>query len=239
MGESASPLFYLPLGGLKGHFIIEPLRVLAVGAGVTLMGAIMVKAFPLLVEYDGAEGGFSTMIESAVVGSWVGPAFISMFAVIVNQQISLTRRRVMLSLPRGKLLLLVTPAINAVLLYVLVTGLFWGGQTSALGWFGLFATGLLVALSLIYLNLAFMLRATNMPELMLGSLVISLPIVFSVLAIIIMEINGVTEVSYRGWIALIAATILAGSLAWCLHQLKHSRRPYRPWPVGQARWRGT
>lgn len=235
------PAWYerLRLSGWSGHFVLETARSLAAG-GALVIGLVVMSALPFPGAPPGEHGPGPLPMLEAFSSNGLGPAMFSLVAVLLGLQHLMRHRRLLLTLPRGDLLLMVTPAYNALLIFLPLAVVMAPREPGGWDlWLIHIATGALVALGLAYAFLAAMLRATTTLQVLVPGAVLGLPI--SVLLVVALIVNDRPDIA--GYVNLAAATagglLLVGSLVMCLTQLRGSRNPYRPWPLGQVRWGGS
>jgi len=235
----------LHLRGWSGHFIGQAARtaliIMAGGLWLYLMGRFL----PAVAPHGNGDGDFNKGLR---VGMSFGitsaapqfvPAGAACFAAMIMTQYLLRSRRLLLTLPQGKLLVLVTPAFNAGLSFALVAGLMAHSITAQPGWPVHLAVSGLCALAFIYAFYVLQLRVTRVFDIMLNALAVGFPI--GVIGYFVgAEMAHPHSLSINpALVSLAAVIVLALSLYACVWLLRFSRKPYRPWPLVQSRWRGA
>jgi hypothetical protein len=248
MDTLAARVDWLPTirwSGWRGHFGRTTVRTLVIWALAMIYGSVILgfgrEHHAVNTASDAYMRGFAM---GATFGStaalWLTPAFAGTLITVMSQQYLLRARRMLLSLPRGELLVLVTPtytlAISFAATLVVVSPWLGGARYLPLQLIGCGAAALAVVQLLLALNLVVVSYAG-----LLGN-----ALVFMLLGGIVGGVAGVVDVfqllaRIEFWIALtLGALVLAAAATWLAHwQLATRRNPYRPWPGAGGGWRGA
>jgi hypothetical protein len=222
----------LHLTGVSGHLIGQGMRVAGITALLLALGQIFDLAIPAIVPLrpDMAQG------LRAGIGIWNHPAPLALIMVMINLQSMLRQRRLILSLPHGRALMLLHPLFVATLAFAMACVVHWRDVSAHMQ---ISAIAFVFVLALAYVYLALNLRATRMIEIMLSGMIAGIPVGFVVFLAIDTASKGTFGQIWGPTIALASLCVLALALAACVHGVNTSRRPYRPWPVAVNRWRGA
>ena len=246
-GERVPNRQWLPdlhLRGWSGHFIGQAARLTLIVMAIGAWLAFTVKVVPSLTgQHLGAVDLGNALRLSPITGTGAAteymPAMAAVFTAMMMTQYLLRSRRLLLTLPQGKLLVLVTPAFNATLTFIAVACLMGRDITAQPGWPVHLALGGLCALAFTYAFYALQLRVTRVFDIMLSSFAITIPIgVISFIFVDAQEHHRSLSIN-PAFVSLAAVIVLALSLYACVWLLRFSRKPYRPWPLVQSRWRGA
>jgi hypothetical protein len=145
----------------------------------------------------------------------------------------------LLTLPRGDWLVLVTPGFNAALAFAATLVLVWPYTTGEADLGLKLLVGALFALAFTHVALALNLGVTSYAALLRNGLVVGIAvggIGASSAFLSLWQRHGTLSLVMLGVASLI---VLIAAQSWCRWQLRRSRGPYRPWPGGADIWRAA
>lgn len=230
------------LRGWGGHF----LRQAGFTTAIILGGALPITVASLFIPSSVGNrhnlGSSMSLFDNGPVLALI-PAMVGVFVANIGLQYQMRQRRLLLSLPRGGLLLMITPAFNAFL------GMFWAvlllwpiaHNHTALWYYAPMSVAAGVAM--IYFGLALNLRATRYIDLLVGSLAAALPsgMIGGLIGVGVGEGRKHHDlIAPHVTLITVASSVTAlGAIATCRWLIQRSRKPYRPWPLTPSRWRGA
>lgn len=224
----------LHLKGVAGHLIGQGLRVVVISALLLGIGAAIKHLLPAIVPM--ARGAAAEGFRFGI-GIWSRPGPLALMLVMINLQMVLRQRRMFLSLPHGRFMVLAHPLFVATIAF----GMACAVQADEIVDDGLAmtVTGItyVMVLALAYVFLALNLCATRMIEVMLAGMIIAVPLGFLGMMGADMRLGGYFVMHWASVMAGTGMLMLMASLTICRHLLNTSRRPYRPWPIANNRWR--
>jgi hypothetical protein len=244
VAETITRRYGLRFAGWPGHFARQALRTAAIWIGMVAFFGVIVWLLPAPASTDTPDAAFRAgMRAGATLGTasaeWIMPAMAAALIAIMTQQYLFRARLMLLTLPRGGLLVMITPLFNASLAWVATLALVWPALIATPGWVEKLVASLLYALAMVHLALALNLRATSYAHVMVNSLVLGVTgggagFVGAMAAHEPQRIEA-----YLPMIGAMSLVVLAGSLVWCHWQLRHGRSLYRPWPGSAGTWRAA
>jgi hypothetical protein len=170
---------------------------------------------------------------------WMIPAMAAALIAISTQQYLLRSRLLLLSLPHGARLIMITPLFNAMLVFVATLGLTWPEISAEPGLGTKLAISGCYGLAMVYTGLACNLGATTYARVLANSLVISLTLIGAAAMGALASRAPDTARVLLVPIGAVSLVVLAAALVWCRWQLRHSRALYRPWPGAASGWRAA
>jgi hypothetical protein len=170
---------------------------------------------------------------------WMIPAMAGALMATMTQQYLLRSRLLLLSLPHGARLIMITPLFNAMLVFVATLGLTWPEISAEPGLGTKLAISGCYGLAMVYTGLACNLGATTYARVLANSLVISLTLIGAAAMGALASRAPDTARVLLVPIGAVSLVVLAAALVWCRWQLRHSRALYRPWPGAASGWRAA
>jgi len=230
------------LRGWSGHFLWQAGFTTAITLGGALLIVVALQIIPSpLVQHQRAGDGLAILNNGPALA--LIPVMVGVFVANICLQYQMRQRRLLLSLPRGGLLLMITPVFTA------LVGIFWTVMLMLLlipvhaAWWHYALPSIAAGVAMVYLALALNLRATRYADLLLASLAAGLP--SGIIGVLIgssfddgpKHHDFVTP--HIPLITIIACIAALLAIALCRWLIRTSRKPYRPWPLTQSRWRGA
>ena len=242
LSDAAQSVFGMRLSGWSGHFVREARRTALLWAWFAVITLGMSRLVPGpggLDPHDAAfrEGMRQGMTFGMASLVWATPAMAAALLANLTQQYLFRARLLLLSLPHGDRLILLTPLFNAALVFVATFALIRPQIMAEPIWAVKVAASVLYGLAMIYTGFACNLGATTYARVLTNSLVISLPLIgigaFGAMSKLDPALARSTLVPISG----VSLIVLVMALVWCRWQLRSTRAPYRPWPGAAGGWR--
>jgi len=232
----------LQLRGWRGHLLKQALMTTAIVAFVTLSFALGTMILPSEPTSPRATFALHPVLTDGLAVALV-PVMMGIFVASVGLQYMMRQRRLLLSLPRGGMLLTLTPAFNATLAMVLTAAMLPVLTKGGTDWLTYVLPSIAIGAAMVYILLALNLRATSYGDVMLAGVAAGFPtgIIGVLLGLSHDHEHRVTDViKCYFWVITIGALVVAVlALLACRWLIRRSRKPYRPWPLTHSRWRGA
>jgi|GEM_PF-2594727 len=236
--------------GWRGHFGRTTVRVLVIWALAMAYGAAVLAFAQMHQSHLTASAAYKAGFAlGATFGAssalWLVPAVVGGMIAAISQQYLLRARVMLLSLPGGDRLVLITPAYSLAVAFAatLLVVSPWLGKDQHLALH--LVTGAAVALAAVQGLLALNLGVVSYAGLLRNGAI------FAPIGGVVGFAGALVEDGKAAWLtifaqtwfwlALIAAALLLAVVATglCRWQLSAGRKPYRPWPGAGGGWRGA
>ena len=242
LSDSVQRRFGLKLSGWTGHFVREARRTALFWAWMALALWGTSRLLPPAGGLDSRDAAFREGLRQGMSFGmaslvWMIPAMAGALMATMTQQYLLRSRLLLLSLPHGARLIMITPLFNAMLVFVATLGLTWPEISAEPGLGTKLAISGCYGLAMVYTGLACNLGATTYARVLANSLVISLPLIGAAAMGALASRAPDTARVLLVPIGAVSLVVLAAALVWCRWQLRHSRALYRPWPGAASGWR--
>lgn len=244
LAESVTRRYGLRFAGWPGHFARQALRTAGIWVAMAAFVGVFLWLLPAPAATDTADAAFRAgMRAGATLGTasaeWIMPAMAATLIAIMTQQYLFRARLLLLALPRGDVLVMITPLFNASLAFVATLALVWPVVIATPGWGEKLGVSLLYALAMVHLALALNLRSTSYAHVMANALVLGVAgggagFVGAMAANEPQRVDACLPI-----VGAMSLVVLVASLVWCRWQLRHGRSLYRPWPGSAGTWRAA